>query len=147
MKKKPPMKVVRPPEANVPPDHVNDQRNSTLKEISSMSQLNTYAKYSNFMENTVGIGRNGKRAVNGGVVAGGTWAAGHYGGVEVINNNLPTALAVGAAVGFLGTVAMDHMLLDAEQEALLLAERYSASGKEVQDKVSELLVRARSKAV
>ena len=76
MKKKPPMKVVRPPEANVPPDHVNDQRNSTLKEISSMSQLNAYAKYSNFMENTVGIGRNGKRAVNGGVVAGGTWAAG-----------------------------------------------------------------------
>jgi len=142
MPKKLPIRA-RPPAANVPPDHVNDQKASVMENKNTMAekntQMNAYTSYSYFMEETVGLGRNGKRLAHGGVVAGGTWAAGRYGGVEIINNNLPAALGIGAAAGFLGTVAMDKMFIDSEQEALMRIQKYRDSNPEIQKKVQEML--------
>ena len=142
--KKPPVKMMRPPAANVPPDHVNDQKKTSVEEnkntmAEKSNTMNAYTSYSYFMEETVGLGRNGKRLAHGGVVAGGTWAAGRYGGVEVINNNLPAALGIGAAAGFLGTVAMDKMFIDSQQEALMRIQKYRDSNPEIQKKVQEML--------
>ena len=100
-------------------------------------KMNAYTKYSGFMENSLGLGRNGKRLAHGGIVAGGTWAAGRYGGVEVINNNLPAALGIGAAAGFLGTVALDNMFIDDEQEYLLLVASLKEQDREVLAQLGE----------
>jgi hypothetical protein len=141
--KKPPMKV-RSPAANVSPEHILDQNDaSPSKERTTMAKkkndgkMNAYTKYSGFMENSLGLGRNGKRLAHGGIVAGGTWAAGRYGGVEVINNNLPAALGIGAAAGFLGTVALDNMFIDDEQEYLLLVASLKEQDREVLAQLGE----------
>lgn len=94
--------------------------------------MKAYTKYSNFMENTVGLGRNGKRLAHGGLVGGGVFAAGHYGGVEVIQSNLVASVGAGVATGFLGTLALDAMLLDSEQESLLLYAKFKNADKETQ---------------
>ena len=94
--------------------------------------MKAYTKYSNFMENTVGLGRNGKRLAHGGLVGGGVFAAGHYGGVEIIQNNMLASVGAGVATGFLGTIALDAMLLDSEQEALLLYSKFTNADKEAQ---------------
>jgi hypothetical protein len=94
--------------------------------------MKAYTKYSNFMENTIGLGRNGKRLAHGGAVGGGVFAAGHYGGVQVIQDNTLAAVGAGVVTGFLGTLALDLMLLDTEQEALLLKAQIEGSDKETQ---------------
>jgi hypothetical protein len=94
--------------------------------------MNAYGKYSNVMENTLGLGRNGKRLAHGAVVGGGVWAAGHYAGVEVINNNLGTAIGGGAVAGVLLTVAADAMWLDSEAEAEMMLDRILKESPETQ---------------
>ena len=49
-----------------------------------MAKANTYY---NFMENTAGLGRNGTHLVHAGAAGGVTWAAGKYGGIEMISEN------------------------------------------------------------
>ena len=93
--------------------------------------MKAYTKYSNFMENTVGLGRNGKRLAHGAAVGGGVFAAGHY-GVQVIQDNTLAAVGAGVVTGFLGTLALDAMLLDTEQEAFMLQAKIEGSDKEVQ---------------
>lgn len=41
--------------------------------------------YYNFMEGSMGLGKNGTHAVHSGVAGGATWAVGQYGGVEMIS--------------------------------------------------------------
>lgn len=86
-------------------------------------EMRAYTKYSFFVENSLGLGRNGKRLLHGGIAAGGTWAAGHYGGVEVINNNMPQAIAIGGVAGVGLTVLADFALLDDREQALMELER------------------------
>jgi hypothetical protein len=103
--------------------------------------MNAYGKYSNLVENTLGLGRNGKRIAHGAAVGGGVWAAGRYGGVEVINNNMPVAIGAGVVGGTLLTVAMDAMWLDSAAEAEMLSERIKHSSPETQ---ARLLAEAES---
>ena len=117
-------------------DEVIEQTQATESPMAK-KEMNAYAKYSYFMEDTVGLGRNGKRIAHGGVVAGGVWAAGHYGNVEIINSNMPAALGIGAATGFLGTVAMDKLFIDAEQEFLMHRRRLSDADPETQKLLME----------
>lgn len=98
--------------------------------------MRAYTKYSNFMENTVGLGRNGKRIAHGAAVGGGVFVAGHYGGVEIIQNNMLAAVGAGVAGGFIGTIALDAMLLDAEQEALLLYSKFESADTETQARLA-----------
>jgi hypothetical protein len=151
--KKPPVKMMKPPAANVPPEHVLDQNDvSPPKERPTMAKkkndgkMNGYTKYSGFMENSLGLGRNGKRLAHGGIVAGGTWAAGRYGNIEIINNNLPAALGIGAAAGFLGTVALDNMFIDDEQEYLLLVASLKEQDREVLAQLGEDYAQVLSRA-
>lgn len=124
----------------MPPDSTKEQdvatsANSEKKTMAKKkkNEMSAYGKYSNFVENSLGIGRNGKRILHGGATAAGTWAAGHYGGVEMINNNMTTALVGGAAVGVVGTIAMDHLFLSEEEEANLLLSAAQQASDEVQE--------------
>ena len=85
--------------------------------------MKVYTKYSFFVENTLGLGRNGKRLAHGGLAAAGTWAAGTYGGVEYINANMPQALVVAGVAGVGVTVLADYALLDDHEEALMALEK------------------------
>ena len=107
-----------------------------IHNLGRRKDMKVYTKYSNFMENTVGLGRNGKRLAHGAAVGGGVFAAGHYGGVEVIQSNLVAAIGAGVATGFLGTLALDAMMLDSEQEALLLYAKFEDADKEVQARLT-----------
>jgi hypothetical protein len=135
--KKPPVKKDKTiPAANVSPEHIHDQQNaSVLPKERTMKkktpELNMYSKYSYFAEETLGLGRNGKRVAHAGGAAAGTWAAGNYGGLELVNNNLPVALAVGAGAGALLTAALDHLFIDTEQEALMFAKKLAEIDEEV----------------
>lgn len=132
--KKPPIRKMKS-QAQPATDEVIQEQSTTTK-VSSMAkkktEISAYGKYSGFVENTLGIGRNGKRVLHGSATAAGTWAAGHYGGIELINNNMPTALIGGAVAGVLGTVAMDHLFLSEEDEASLLLSAAQQASDEVQ---------------
>jgi myosin heavy subunit len=109
------------------------------QDVKPMSEMKFYTKYSDFMENTLDLGRNGKRAVHGGAAAAGTWAAGTYGGIEIISQNMPVAMGVGAAVGFLGTVALDKMVITPEEEAKLIRSRATRQEKKTLEVLAEQL--------
>lgn len=94
--------------------------------------MNAYGKYSNFVENSLGLGRNGKRLAHGAAVGGGVWAAGRYGGVEVINNNMPVAIGAGVVGGTLLTVAADAMWIDSAAEAEMMLDRILKESPETQ---------------
>lgn len=93
--------------------------------------MKAYTRYSYFVERKLGLGRTGKRLAHGAAVGGGVFAAGHYGGVEIIQSNLIASVGAGVATGFLGTLALDAMLLDAEEEALMLQAEIEDADKEV----------------
>ena len=134
-KRKPPRRVSPP--VDVPAENRDEQQNVTRTEtpMSKEADLNWYAKGSYFVEDTLGLGRNGKRLGVGAGVGAGTWAAGHYGGVEIINNNMPVAIGVTVVAGVAGTVLMDHLMIDAEQQALMDRDRLLSRAKEVQEKL------------
>lgn len=91
--------------------------------MSKNSGMRAYTRFSYFVEDTLELGRNGKRAAVGGIAAGGTFAAGHYGGVEVINNNMPQAIIGAAVAGFGLTMLADFALIDDHEEALMSLAR------------------------
>jgi hypothetical protein len=99
--------------------------------MSNKDEMNAWTKYSGFVEDTLGLGRNGKRLAHGAIAAGGTYAAGRYAGIEAINNNMPVALAAAGGTGVALTVAADVMFIDAEQEALLHTRRIKNASPEV----------------
>jgi hypothetical protein len=131
--------------ATEPPDsvkEVHEQSETTgvvMGKKSKKNEMGLYAKYSGFVENKLGLGRTGKRLAHGGATAGGTWAAGHYGGVEIINQNMPAALIGGAAAGIIGTVAMDHLFLSDEDQSNLLLDLVKQSSEEVQEEMLKTL--------
>jgi|SaaInlStandDraft_6_1057023.scaffolds.fasta_scaffold00043_14 hypothetical protein len=87
------------------------------------TEMSGYAKYNLFVEDGLGVGPNGRRALHGVAVAGGVWAAGTYGGIEIIQENMIPAIGAGFVGGFIGTFAADAMLLDDGQKALMALER------------------------
>jgi hypothetical protein len=132
-KRKPPRRVSPP--VDVPAENRDEQQNVTRTENAmskSKNEMNAYTKTSYFLEETVGLGRNGKRLGVGAGVGAGTWAAGHYGGVEIINNNMPVAVGGAVAVGFVGTLIADNLFIDDEQEALILRQKVLDADPEVQ---------------
>ena len=78
--------------------------------------------YHNFMESTLGLGRNGTHLVHGAAAGGLTWAAGKYGGVQVIQDNWYSPF-IGALVG-LGLSAIVRWIVmdDARSIDLALSE-------------------------
>lgn len=99
--------------------------------VSNKDEMNAWTKYSGFVEDTLGLGRNGKRLAHGGLAAGATYAAGRYGGIEAINNNMPVAMAAAGGTGVALTIAADVMFIDAQQEALLHRRRLQNASPEV----------------
>lgn len=134
-KRKPPRRVGPP--VDVPAENMDEQEDTTRTEtpMSKEVELNWYAKGSYFVEDTLGLGRNGKRLAVGVGTGAGTWAVGHYGGVEVINNNMPVAVGAGVVAGVIGTALMDQLMIDAQQQALLDRDRLLSRAKEVQEKL------------
>lgn len=110
------------------------QEAATEPMMSSEVTPNFWAKYSHLTENQLGLGRNGKRLLHGGMAAGATFAAGEYAGVEIINNNMPAALGGAAVTGIAVTVVVDKMALDADQEAWIIKQRLLSERKEVQER-------------
>ena len=79
------------------------------------------AKYHNFMENSLGLGRNGTHLVHAGIAGGATWALGEYGGVTVISDNWWAPFA-GAFAGLgLSVVARSLMVNDEAKVGLALS--------------------------
>lgn len=66
--------------------------------------------YYNFMENKAGLGKNGTHLVHAGAAGGATWAAGHYGGVEIISGNW-YAPFVGALAGLGMSITVRYLLV------------------------------------
>jgi hypothetical protein len=136
-KRKPPRRVSPPVDVSEENKDEQDSTTRTENAMSKKSDLNWYSNASYFLEEKVGLGRNGKRLSVGAGVGAGTWAAGHYGGVELINENMPFAIGAGVTAGVVGTALMDHLMIDAEQEALMELRRFQDKPKEVQDKLRE----------
>lgn len=76
--------------------------------------------YYNFMEGSLGFGKNGTHAVHAGAAGAGTWAVGKYAGVEMIANNWWAPFAGGfAGLGLSMTVRM--LLVDEGVSSQLIA--------------------------
>jgi len=137
MKKTPIRKMKQPVEAPVADDVIEQTQTTESRTAMAKKEMNAYTSYSNLIENKMGIGRNGKRALHGGIAAAGTWAAGHYGGVGIIATNMPTAIGIGAATGFLATVAADKLFIDDTQEFLLELSRVESLSEGSKDALRE----------
>lgn len=134
--KKTPIRKMRQQEKAA--DTVIQEQDTFTRVTSRMAtKMNYWTRYSNMVENRMGLGRTGKRALHGGAAAAGTWAAGHYGGVSVITNNTPVAIGVGAAAGFLATVAADKLFIDDTQEFLLELSRVESLSEGSKDALRE----------
>lgn len=83
------------------------------------TEMRAYTKYSFFIERKVGLGRNGKRLLHGAAGAGAVYAAGYYGDVTYINENMPQALVIGGATGVIATVIADSVLITDHEQALM----------------------------
>ena len=79
-------------------------------------------KYYNFMENSVGLGRNGTHLAHAGVAGGATWAAGKYGGIDVIADNWWSPFA-GAFAGLGLSITARALLVNDEVQFDLLMKR------------------------
>jgi len=71
--------------------------------------------YYNFLENRAGLGKNGTHLVHAGAAGGATWAAGKYGGVEMIQDNW-YAPFVGGLAGLGMSVTVRYLLLGGSEE-------------------------------
>lgn len=74
--------------------------------------------YYNFMENKMGLGKNGTHLVHAGAAGGATWAAGHYGGVEIISENW-YAPFIGALAGLGLSMTVRYLLVGGNDEKTL----------------------------
>lgn len=79
-------------------------------------------KYYNFMENSLGLGRNGTHLAHAGVAGGATWAAGKYGKIDVITDNWWSPFA-GAFAGLGLSITARALLVDDEVQIDLLRKR------------------------
>jgi len=71
--------------------------------------------YYNFLENKCGLGKNGTHLVHAGAAGGATWAAGHYGGIEVISGNW-YAPFIGALAGLGMSITVRYLLVGGNDE-------------------------------
>lgn len=71
--------------------------------------------YYNFMENTCGLGRNGTHLVHAGAAGGVTWAAGKYGGIEMISENW-YAPFIGAFAGLGLSLTVRYLVVGGNDE-------------------------------
>lgn len=77
-----------------------------------MAKVNPYY---NFMENTAGLGRNGTHLVHAGAAGGATWAAGKYGGIEMISENW-YAPFIGAFAGLGLSLTVRYLVVGGNDE-------------------------------
>ena len=76
--------------------------------------------YYNFMEGSMGLGVNGVHAVHATAAGGATWAAGQYGGVEMIANTWWAPFA-GAFAGLGLSLTARMLLVNEEVSSQLIA--------------------------
>jgi hypothetical protein len=76
--------------------------------------------YYNFMEGSMGLGKNGTHAVHAGVAGGATWAVGQYGGVEMISGTWWAPFA-GAFAGLGLSLTARMLLVNDEVSSQLVA--------------------------
>ena len=101
--------------------------------------------YYNFMEGSLGLGKNGTHAVHAGVAGAGTWAVGQYGGVEMISGTWWAPFA-GAFAGLGLSLTARMLLVDDEVSSQLIAASVERElkGKRINEQtrkeISEMLV-------
>lgn len=71
--------------------------------------------YYNFLENKCGLGKNGTHLVHAGAAGGATWAAGKYGGVEIISENWYSPF-IGALAGLGMSITVRYLLVGGNDE-------------------------------
>lgn len=103
--------------------------------------------YYNFMEGSLGLGKNGTHAVHAGVAGGATWAVGQYGGVEMISGTWWAPFA-GAFAGLGLSLTARMLLVNEEVSSQLIAASVErelkgkrineATKKEIRDLLSQI---------
>lgn len=90
--------------------------------------------YYNFMEGSLALGKNGTHAVHAGVAGGATWAAGQYGGVEMISGTWWAPFA-GAFAGLGLSLTARMLLVDEDVSSQLIAASVERElkGKRIND--------------
>jgi hypothetical protein len=93
------------------------------------------AGYYNFMENTLGLGKNGTHLAHAGVAGGATWAAGKYANIDVIANNWWAPFA-GAFAGLGLSLTARALLVDDEVQVDLVMKsiKKDLKGRKLTDK-------------
>jgi len=94
--------------------------------------------YYNFMEGSLGLGKNGTHAVHAGAAGAGTFAVGKYAGVEMIANNWWAPFA-GAFAGLGLSMTARKLLVDEGVSSQLIAasvERELKAGR-INDKTKK----------
>jgi hypothetical protein len=98
-------------------EEANQMNHTFLGAVSAQppGEMKAYTKYSYFVEKKMGLGRNGKRLLHGGVTAGATYGVGKYLGTEAIVDNPLASMAVAAGVGIVGTAILDATVMDKQE--------------------------------
>jgi hypothetical protein len=78
--------------------------------------------YWGFMENTAGLGSTGTHIAHGSVAGAGTWAAGQYGGVEMISDRWWAPFAGGLA-GLGLSIAAKYLMVDDNVKVAILEQK------------------------
>ena len=73
--------------------------------------MSAATKYYNFMEGSLGLGKNGTHLAHAGIAGGATWALGEYGGIEQISSNWWAPFA-GAFAGLGLSITARALLVD-----------------------------------
>lgn len=106
--------------------------------------MSAATKYYNFMEGSLGLGKNGTHLAHAGIAGGATWALGEYGGIEQISNNWWAPFA-GAFAGLGLSITARALLVDDGVTVELVKEslKRDLSGRKLtedqQDELSALL--------
>ena len=71
--------------------------------------------YYNFLENKAGLGKNGTHIAHSAAAGGATWAAGKYGGIEMIQDNWYSPF-IGALAGLGMSITVRYLLVGGDEE-------------------------------
>ena len=94
------------------------------------------ATYYNFMEGTLGLGRNGTHLVHAGVAGAGTFAVGKYAGVEAISSNWWAPIA-GAFAGLGLSLTARALLVNDQAEFSLIKSAMERDLKRLEGSISK----------
>jgi hypothetical protein len=141
MTKGPPIKIQEPFFLAVPDDStIEEQKTHSTVEVYRMSSdMKNYTQYSFMIEESLQLGRTGKRLLHGAGAAGATIGIAKFGEVsQILENPIKSALIAGAT-GVVLTVVADHLILDATEMRKFYAKKISGMDQQLVSEIAVML--------